>query len=188
MWLFSGNISWGLRRKLCCTRTLAIHLSRGLPSFSSSYSLVVSCFRINGKHVKRGGGISPGCLWNYCHRPASVLLEYFEAQRNTIITLSVPLPVLARQKRVLSWWGCVCHSEPAQHSHHLHPPRELLQCCPRWNTPSPPSSHGRLLGSRAAGKPCPLSLEKEMCHLCFPPDFIWFSDFNTFKKSQHPTF
>lgn len=49
--------------------------------------------------------------------------------RNTTVTLSGPLPVLATQKLVLSWWGCLCHSEPAQHSHHLHYPREPLQSC-----------------------------------------------------------
>lgn len=77
--VFSGNISWGSRGEWCPTRTLVTHLSCGLPSFSSSHSLVLSPFRLNSKPVKREGGVSPCCLWNDQHRSASVLPEYFRA-------------------------------------------------------------------------------------------------------------
>lgn len=86
-------------------------------------------------------------------------VRILSSTRNTIITLSVPLPVLTTQKLVLSWWGSLCPSEPAQHSHHLHCPREPLQCC-SFPTLLPWETAG-LQGAGSAcmdlpSKPCPL--------------------------------
>lgn len=123
-------------------KDLAIYLSYGLPSFSSSYSLVL-LLQNKWQACQERGRNFPKLFMKWLAPSSLNPVGTLSSTRNTIITLSVPLPGSPHKNRFCDDEGVCGHSEPAQHSHHLHCapcPRELLQCSPRWDTPLLPFS------------------------------------------------
>lgn len=180
-------------------KDLAIYLSCGLPSFSSSYSLVLS-LQNKWQACQERGRNFPRLFMKWQAPSSFSPIGTLSSTRNTIITLSVPLPALTTQKLVLWWWGCLCHSEPVQHSHHLHCapcPRQPLQVWSKvghsftallpWETAGVQGCWQSPVWAFWASLAPWSSLEEERCHLCFHPGFIWLSGFSTFTVKKTST-